>query len=53
MPADLADVKKLDMLARPVIATHTKLDENVRRELTDMIQQVEGLKNKLKLMRDR
>ena len=53
MSGDLADIKKLDMLARPVIATRPKLDaERVHKDLTDLIQQVEGIKNKLRSLRD-
>ena len=50
MPVSLEDAKKLDLIRHPVIATHAKLD--AERVLTDLIKQVEGIKNKLKILRD-
>ena len=47
--------KKLDAAQESMIATHAKLlaIERQRKELTDLIQQVEGIKHKLKILRDR
>ena len=53
MPADLADIKKLDSLARPVIATRPKLDDEVRKEVVNALRQIEGAKTLLRMLLSR
>ena len=48
MPVSLEDAKKLDLLRHPVIATHAKLDADVRKEIVDAIRLLEGTKTKLR-----
>ena len=50
MSGDLADIKKLDMLARPVIATRPKLDAAVQKEVVDALRLLEGAKSKLRML---
>lgn len=46
--SQLLEIKRLDSLRHPVLATHAKLDENVRKELIDAIRLLEGTKTKLR-----
>ena len=50
MPVDLADIKKLDTLARPVIATRPKLDETDRKQVLNALRQIEGAKTLLRML---
>ena len=54
MPASVEDAKKVDLLARPVIATRAKLDDDaVRKEIIDALRMLKGATTKLQSLMTR
>lgn len=49
-PVDIQDIKTLDRIRHPVIATRPKLDDAVRKDVLNALRQIEGAKTLLRML---